>query len=134
MTELITGSCLCGTVVFEITGEFSHFFLCHCSRCQKGTGSAHAANLFSTTAVINWCSGQEKIKVYRVPKTQHSRSFCSACGSAVPNVQMGGGLLVVPAGSLDSRISIRPNAHICTSSRAMWDSNLEVIPEVDNLP
>lgn len=49
-------------------------------------------------------------------------------------MQMGGELLVVPAGSLDSQISIRPNAHICTSSRAMWDSNLAAIPEVDNLP
>ncbi|WP_082114014.1 GFA family protein [Kiloniella litopenaei] len=131
---MIVGSCLCKTVTFEISGEFNQFFLCHCSRCQKGTGTAHAANLFSTTAVINWSSGQEKIKTYRVPETQHSRSFCSVCGSAVPNMQMGGELLVVPAGSLDSDISIRPNAHICMSSRATWDRDLVAIPKVDHLP
>lgn len=134
VAEMITGSCLCGAVNFEIAGEFDRFFLCHCSRCQKGTGTAHAANLFSTTALINWSSGQEKIKTYRVPETLHSRSFCSVCGSVVPNMQMGGELLVVPAGSLDSKISIRPNNHICMSSRAVWDDNLGAIPEIDNLP
>lgn len=134
VTELITGSCLCGTVTFEITGELNHFFLCHCSRCQKGTGSAHAANLFSKTAVIKWRSGHEKTKIYLLPNTRHSRGFCSVCGSAVPHVQMPGDLLLVPAGSLDSDISIRPNAHICMSSRATWDRDLVRIPKVDNLP
>ena len=39
------GSCLCGEVRFEVTGDFERFFLCHCGRCRKDTGSAHAANL-----------------------------------------------------------------------------------------
>ena len=35
------GSCLCGKVTFEIEGNFEQFFLCHCERCRKDTGSAH---------------------------------------------------------------------------------------------
>jgi hypothetical protein len=46
MTQTVTGSCLCGAVSFEVSGAFDSFFLCHCSRCRKDTGSAHAANLF----------------------------------------------------------------------------------------
>jgi hypothetical protein len=43
-------------------------------------------------------------------------------------------LLVVPAGSLNSEIHIKPNAHIFVSSRAGWDDCLERIPAVDRFP
>ncbi|MDR3376862.1 MAG: GFA family protein, partial [Ancalomicrobiaceae bacterium] len=125
MTRQTLGSCQCGTVRFQISGEFESFFLCHCARCRKDTGSAHAANLFSSTAEITWLSGRDSIKTYRIPTTRHERSFCVECGSALPGVQLNGALLVVPAGSLDSAIDIRPNAHICLGSRAEWDFQLE---------
>lgn len=128
------GSCLCGEVRFEVVGAFESFFLCHCSRCRKDTGSAHAANLFSSTAKVSWLSGQLNIKTFRLPSTRHQKSFCLQCGSAVPSVQMNGTLLVVPAGSLDSEIEIRPNAHIFVSSGANWDRNLENITRIDELP
>ena len=128
------GSCLCGEVRFEITGDFERFFLCHCGRCRKDTGSAHAANLFSSTAKLRWLSGEDKIKTFRAPSTRHERSFCLACGSALPSVQMNGALLVVPAGSLDSTIGIRPDAHICVASGASWARNLEDVPRIDGLP
>lgn len=134
MTEMTSGSCLCGAISFRISGRFESFFLCHCTRCRKGSGSAHAANLFSTTATIMWLAGQDSIRTYRVPETRHERSFCTECGSAVPSVQSAGGLLVVPAGSLDSAIDIRPNAHICVASRAQWDACLEEVSEIQGLP
>ncbi|WP_316042302.1 hypothetical protein [Idiomarina sp. OT37-5b] len=35
-----SGSCLCGKVTFEVTGEFDRFYLCHCQHCQKDNGGA----------------------------------------------------------------------------------------------
>ena len=134
MTQTTTGACLCGTVRFQFSGEFVSFFLCLCSLCRKDTGSAHAANLFSSTAAITWLSGRDSIKTYQVPATRHEKSFCIECGSALPRVQLKGALLVVPAGSLDSAIDIRPTAHICFASRAQWDARLEDIPKIDGLP
>lgn len=128
------GSCLCAEVRFEVVGEFDHFFLCHCGRCRKDTGSAHAANLFSSSAKIEWRSGESKIRTCQVPDTRHVKGFCSTCGSAVPTVQMNGSLLVVPAGSLDSPIDVRPHAHICVASRADWDRSLEDVPQIEELP
>ena len=49
-------------------------------------------------------------------------------------MQMNDQLLVVPAGSLDSEVLIRPNAHIFVSSRACWDDALETVPTVARLP
>ncbi|MFO7483036.1 GFA family protein [Oceanibaculum nanhaiense] len=134
MTQTTAGSCLCGTVKFQISGEFESFFLCHCKRCRKDTGSAHAANLFSSTATVIWVSGHDSIQTYQVPETRHEKSFCTKCGSALPSVQLKGALVVVPAGSIDSAIDIRPSAHICFASRAEWDISLENIPQVDGLP
>ncbi|MCR3955738.1 MAG: GFA family protein [Gudongella sp.] len=128
------GSCLCGEVTFEIEGDFENFYLCHCGRCRKDTGSAHAANLFSSTAKLRWLSGQEKTRTFNFRSEGHIKSFCTNCGSALPNVQMDGKLLVVPAGSIDSDIDIKPQGHIYYSSRANWDTELEKVPKFEELP
>ncbi|MCB0219426.1 MAG: GFA family protein [Chrysiogenetes bacterium] len=130
----VTGSCLCGANRFEVEGEFESFFLCHCSRCRKDTGSAHGANLFSTTARLRWLSDGTAVSRYKLPGTEHARNFCSTCGSALPSEQMDGKLLVVPAGSLDSEFSMRPTAHLFVSSKAAWDHDLETIPQMEKLP
>jgi hypothetical protein len=128
------GSCLCGAVRFAIEGEFERFYLCHCEYCRKDTGSAHAANLFSSTATLRWVSGEDQVRQFNLSGTRHSKCFCGTCGSALPMLQMNGQLLVVPAGSLNSAILIRPNAHIFVSSRASWDDTLETIPAIPGFP
>ena len=134
MNDKHSGSCLCGQVRFEIEGDFERFYLCHCEYCRKDTGSAHAANLFSSSAVLRWTSGAEKVSQFDLPGTRHSKSFCSTCGSALPKVQRNGQLLVVPAGSLNTEVHIKPDAHIFVSSRANWDRALEQVPAIDRLP
>jgi len=128
------GSCLCGAVQFEVEGEFRNFYLCHCGYCRKDTGSAHAANLFANSSDIRWRSGRERITTFMLDNTQHVRSFCSTCGSAVPHFESNGQLLVVPAGSLDDPFPIKPDAHIFTASRAGWDRDLESVPEIGGPP
>ncbi|MBU3006006.1 GFA family protein [Paraglaciecola arctica] len=127
------GSCLCGTVSFAIQGEFDSFYVCHCHHCQKDTGSAHGANLFSQSAKLVWLSGPDKVTSFTLPDTRHSKSFCKLCGSALPNTQISG-LLVVPAGCLDTEISMLPTAQIFSSSKASWTVELESVAQFDGLP
>ena len=134
MTANHQGACLCGAVRFEIVGEFESFYLCHCSRCRKDTGSAHAANLFSTSAKLEWLAGRDHVKTFRLDGTRHQKSFCEACGSALPGAQMNGALLVVPAGCLDTTVSISPTAHICCSDQADWEARLAGAERFDGLP
>lgn len=134
MNEKHEGSCLCGEVRYEVLGEFERFFLCHCGRCRKDTGSAHAANLFSSNAKLNWLSGRASVRSYRVPSTRHEKSFCSNCGAPVPCEQMNGALLVVPAGSLDNEPGITPDAHISVASGAAWARSLEEVQRIDGMP
>jgi hypothetical protein len=126
------GSCLCGEIRFSIVGGFEHFFLCHCAHCRKDTGSAHAANLFSSTAKLEWISGRDKARTYNLPQTRHTRSFCSICGSAMPYVTQE--MLVVPAGCLDTDPASMPDAHIFVASKAPWDHDLADIPTFAGFP
>ena len=128
------GSCLCGAVRFEVEGAFERFYLCHCQHCRKDTGSAHGANLFSSTATLKWLAGENKVTVFNLPNTRHRHCFCSTCGSALPDLQLNGALLKVPAGSLDTDVHTRPDAHIFVASKANWDEALEQLPTVARLP
>jgi len=127
------GSCLCGTVSFEVKGDFDSFYLCHVQHCQKDTGSAHAANLFSRSANLVWQSGADAVTSFRLPGTRHNKSFCKLCGSVLPNTQIAD-FLVVPAGCLDTEITMLPTAHIFSSSKALWNEGLGEVPKFDGLP
>lgn len=128
------GSCLCKGIKFKITGTFESFFLCHCRYCRKDSGSAHAANLFSKTAKIEWTKKETEIKTFQPPRSNHLKAFCANCGSALPNLQMEGKLLVVPAGCLDTKLEKRPDAHIFMSNKASWDESLEDIFKFERFP
>lgn len=134
MSSTHTGSCLCGAVRYEVAGEFEHFFLCHCEYCRKDTESAHAANLFSSQARLTWLSGQDKVTFFNLPSTRHCKSFCSVCGTALPSSQAEGKLVLVPAGSLDSPVAKRPDAHIFMSSKASWDESMEAVRHFEKFP
>lgn len=127
------GSCLCQKVTFEVVGEFNVFYLCHCSRCRKQTGSAHAANLFSKTAQFTWLSGRESVHTFRLSGTRFTKSFCTTCGSTLPTVGESGKVLV-PAGSLDCTLDIKPNGHIFMGSKANWDQDFEKVAQFDGFP
>ncbi|CAM5300535.1 GFA family protein [Rhodanobacter lindaniclasticus] len=127
-----TGSCLCGNVRYTVEGAFERFYLCHCSHCRKDSGSAHAANLFSSVATLTWLCGQASVTSFRLPGTRHARNFCAACGSALPLAS--DGMVVVPAGSLDTDIDVAPDGNIFTASRAAWDHDLHMAPSHDSFP
>jgi len=127
------GSCLCGGVEVAIHGDFEQFVCCHCERCQKGTGSAHGANLFASGARIEWLSGAGLVTTFQVPETRHVRSFCSTCGSAMPHAS-GEQFVMVPAGCLDTPTDILPTMHIFCSERATWEDALARAPRFEALP
>jgi hypothetical protein len=128
------GRCLCDTVTFRVIGGFDSFFLCHCTRCRRSSGSAHAANLFAFGAELIWMSGEEHTKLFTLADTQHAKCFCTTCGSALPYHNAKDNMVVVPAGALDTPVTIRPKAHICYAMRANWDDDLTSVRIINGLP
>jgi len=124
MSDKHTGSCLCGAVKFEVIGEAKNFLYCHCSRCRKSTGSAHASNIFIDAEKINWISGEENRKSYKVPDAErYMRVFCENCGSLLPVYVAARNMVLIPAGTLDTEPKLSPQARIFNGSRANWCSD-----------
>ena len=119
----LNGSCLCGKVRFEIKPPFTAFRYCHCSRCQKASGSAHAANAFVPAAQFKWLAGEPLIKRFDLPQSQRFAVwFCTHCGSRVPHQVRGRDDMLIPAGLLDQAPEVmpKPENSIFWSSRARW--------------
>ena len=129
----LKGSCLCGAVQYEVAGDPTRFFHCHCSRCRKATGTGHASNLFIQPGVLTWLRGEEQVRAFKVPEAKRfANHFCATCGSRLPRQAKETASVVIPAGSLDDAAPIEPQARIFSASRAGWsctDGELPAYPE-----
>jgi hypothetical protein len=131
----LEGSCLCGAVTYEVTGEPQRFYHCHCSRCRKATGTGHASNLFLQPAALKWRSGEEQVVAFKVPEaTRFTNTFCAICGGRLPRQAKNSDVVMIPAGSLDDVAPIKPQANIFTDSRANWSCTDEALPGYPQFP
>lgn len=125
----LSGSCLCGSIAYEIRGEATQFNHCHCQRCRKATGTGHATNIIVRPDSVEWTSGESLLKRYKVPEAERFASvFCSVCGSYMPRVAPNNSIVVIPAGSLDVDPGIRPERRIFQDSRADWSCPATDVP------
>src|SRR5215472_7678059 len=112
------GSCLCGSVVFEIDGEPTAIELCHCPRCRKAYGSAFATTFYVRAAGFRWARGEELVETYDAPIRErppaYRHVFCRGCGSALPIVDREHDHAEIPAGTMDDDPGVRPVRHIFT--------------------
>ena len=130
-----TGSCLCGDVSYEISGNLGIFQYCHCSRCRKITGSAHAANIIIRPEHFRWLTGAEQVGRYEVPEASHfATSFCKKCGSSLPWKTKSAKSYVIPAGTLDTHPGIQPMQNIFCGSKADWYIEASGLAQNDKIP
>ena len=132
--QTLSGSCLCGAVRYTATGQVARFYHCHCSRCRKATGTGHASNIFVAGRVV-WESGEDQVANYKVAEAERfTNSFCRNCGSRVPRFVEKVGMVMIPAGSLDTEPGAAPQARIFTGSRAAWSCSAAALPEFSEYP
>ena len=132
---MIRGSCLCGGVKFEIERVVGPFELCHCSRCRKVSGSAYLTWLGVRREHFRLLEGTDLIKTYERPVSEsppgYDTSFCSRCGSQVPNPsRIGEPWFEIAAGALDDDPLIRPDKHIYIELKAPWDHITDELPQM----
>ena len=132
---IFKGSCLCGSIKYELTGEPKRFYHCHCQRCRKASGTGHASNIMVKQQDFSWLAGEELLKQYKVPEAERFYTqFCSECGSNMPRSVPQIGLIIIPAGSLDNDVVIKPEARIFWDSRAEWTCSGDGIPTYSEYP
>jgi hypothetical protein len=123
------GSCLCGTIRYEIRGELGPITLCHCAQCRKAQGTAFAAVAPVRVADFTVVAGRDALTEYESSPGKR-RAFCSRCGSPIysrrdtlPDA------LRLRIGLLDTPIDAKPVAHIFATSRAEWDEIHDDLPQ-----
>ena len=127
------GSCLCGAGRYEVDEPFAHFVHCHCSRCRKATGTAHASNAVVMRAAFRWTAGEVEVGNYVLPTAARgfATAWCKHCGAPVPHVTRSGLRVIVPAGSLDETPGMKPEIHAHWASRAGWFEDDPNLPRID---
>jgi len=134
MSKSFKGSCLCGSVSYQFHGPEYVFQYCHCSRCRKFTGSAHASNIIVAPEQFEWLSGSDQISRFEHPEAKHfATCFCQCCGSSLPWKAQSGGAVIIPAGTLDEDPQIRPSQNIFWKDRVAWREAVESLPHYDEL-
>jgi hypothetical protein len=128
-TTVLSGGCACGVVRFEISEPLVDAVYCHCTRCQRRTGTAASANGVTAPGSFRVVRGEEHLRAWR-PETGAEKWFCGECGSAVFSRRPGAPPRIgVRLGALDADPGVRPSAHQFVAYAAPW----EPIPE-DGLP
>ena len=128
----LRGSCLCGAVSYQVQLPFTKFVNCHCSRCRKATGSAHAANAYVLPGAFRWTGGEKLVTRFDLPQARSfATSFCARCGSPLPHLTRSGREIVIPAGSFDEEPGVSPSSDVDWSSRAAWANPSAALPKQD---
>jgi hypothetical protein len=130
---MVTGHCMCGGVRFEVLAEPESAGYCHCTRCQRRTGTAASAQARYAPGALRILAGEELVRDYR-PEEGWIKSFCSVCGSALwskdPETMEVGSIRL---GILDPGHGIRPQWRSFVNYACDWeplpDDGLARFPE-----
>ena len=131
----VRGSCLCGAVTYQVTEPFKVAHNCHCSRCRHGRAAAHASNGFVSCDGVEFLSGGDMLKTYKVPGARSfSQVFCKVCSSLMPHRVSERGFTLIPLGGLDDDPEIKPVDHLFVASKASWHDITDDLPQYPEGP
>ena len=116
-----TGQCQCGAVRYSLTGKAVTAFVCHCTDCQRQSGSAFGMAAWLEDAELDLQRGELKEWIRHTPSgKQMACRFCADCGSRLFHQVLGSRYLSVKPGSLDDPAQFQPVAHIWVGSKQPW--------------
>jgi hypothetical protein len=116
----LTGGCLCGGVRYEIAEPLVSASYCHCTRCQRRTGTAASAQGRIVPGSLRILQGEELVREWK-PEDGFGKCFCTVCGGALWSRTPQGEIGSVRLGTFDSDPGIRPSYRIFTAYAVPWE-------------
>jgi hypothetical protein len=131
VTDLpLTGGCLCGGVRYEISEPLGTASYCHCTRCQRRSGTAASAQARVAPGSFRIVAGEELVRCWEPGGGGFAKCFCSACGGALwSRSPVDPQVVSVRLGTFDADPGVRPGYRQFVAHAAAW----EPIPD-DGLP
>jgi hypothetical protein len=127
---MLSGGCVCGGVRFEVSEPFVSSGWCHCTRCQRRTGTPASPSAAAAPGSFRITEGEALVTEWTPPGDGFIKAFCSVCGGHLYSRRRDGWEHVgVRLGAVDGDPGIRPQYHQHTAGAAVW----EPLPD-DGLP
>lgn len=130
------GSCLCGSVRVKLPRDGAMSAICHCTHCQKQTGSAYSTVLMAPAADVE-VEGQ--LATFNDANDQGQpvqRIFCPRCGSPIETASAASaatGFRLIKSGLLDGGAPA-PQIQIFCDSALDWPFSLQDVPRFARMP
>jgi hypothetical protein len=117
----IAGGCLCGKVRYSASGDPVFVGVCHCTDCQKFTGSAFAIVVAVPKTALTVEGTLTAFRKTGDTGKGTERSFCPACGSSVTDsAEVMPDIVMLEAGTLDDPSWVTPAMQIFCDSAQPW--------------
>lgn len=132
----ISGSCLCGAIRYTSVVPPLMTAVCHCTNCQKQSGSAFSINVALPKGALQFSAGQPAVyeDTGGSGKPVH-RHFCAACGSPIySNAVSAPQFDWLKAGTLDDTSWVKPIANVWCDSAQKWVAFAEGVPKFPKNP
>lgn len=121
MSEEFNGSCLCGSVTYQLSAAPQMTGTCFCVDCRKSSGTSHCTHCIVPEEALQL---QGNLKFFDKPADSGnivSRGFCPDCGSAVYSRNSGmPGLVFIRASSLEDMNLVSPSLTVYASRAPEW--------------
>jgi hypothetical protein len=129
----ISGTCQCGYIKFEGDGDPDKVWVCHCTDCQAGTGSAFRVNIPVAGTSFRMLAGEPTIFIKTTAEsgTPRAQAFCPKCGSPIYSATVGDGpkpSYTVRVGLLREREQLTPKRQNWFRSALPWVTGLASLP------
>ena len=120
--QVLTGGCLCGAFRFELRGRLGKASYCHCTRCQRRTGTAASAQAWVDDASgFHVVTGGDALKAWR-PPSGFEKIFCSECGAHVMSRDPDDhSRMSIRLGAFDGDPGVRPVYRQFVAYAAAWE-------------
>lgn len=117
---LLTGSCLCGRVRYEIDARPLAMYHCHCSVCRAASGAGFVTNIVVKSKNFHVVDGSASLGKHASSPGKR-RHFCAACGSPIFSLgEATSDRVSVRCGTLHGDPGLRPGFHAYVDSKAPW--------------
>lgn len=119
----LSGACLCGAVTYSVDADPVIVANCHCTDCQKQTGSAFSTvvGVPAAAMAISGDSLRTHVTVGTDRGEDANRKFCSQCGSPIASFIDGEpAMAYIKSGTLDDTSWLSPVVDVWCESRQPW--------------
>jgi hypothetical protein len=120
MERVLEGGCQCGSVRYRIDGGVLGLAVCHCTECQRQSGSAFGMSLAVRSDAFRLASGELAAFAVTCDSGRTKQcAFCPRCGTRIHH-RVGDAVLSLKPGTLDDTSWLAPGAHYWTKRRQPW--------------